>query len=133
MQTIIQWATLGKGQGSHMSPKSKDKIQRAKHTMQEGISEEIHNSPLETTAGQQTSPPDRTPTSPREADGEFFLLRFSSAKRSWRARRPIFSTCSAGGRRSRRTQLLTKPFHCREQNARHGPAAPPRSAVPSEC
>lgn len=94
---IMQRATPGKGQGSHMGPNSKDELQWTEHTMRERISEETKNPPLETPAGLQTGSPDRTPTSPREADGEFFLLRFSSVKKSWRARRPIFSTCSAGG------------------------------------
>lgn len=78
-------------------PTLKGKLQRTEHTTREKISEETKNPPLQTPAGLQTGSPDRTPTSPREADGEFFLLRFSSGKKSWRARRPIFSTCSAGG------------------------------------
>lgn len=78
-------------------PTLKGKLQRTEHATRERISEETKNPPLQTPAGLQTGSPDRTPTSPREADGEFFLLRFSSGKKSWRARRPIFSTCSAGG------------------------------------
>lgn len=85
-----------KGHDIHMGPNSKDKFQRTEHTVHESVSEERKNSPPETPAGLQTGSPDRTPTSPATGE-EFFLLRFSSGKKSWRARLPIFSTCSGGG------------------------------------
>lgn len=87
-----------KGQGRHTALSSEDKLQRTAHAVWGTISEETKTPPLR--AADRL--PCQTPTSPREADEELFLLVFSSGKRSWRARRPILSSCSTEERRRRR-------------------------------
>lgn len=69
--------------------------------MRERISEDNNKLPC----GTQRGSPGGTPTSPVDAEEEFFLLRPSPEKRSGRARRPILGTCAregnAKGRRAR--------------------------------
>lgn len=89
---VVPRAAAGKGQGSRGSY-SKDQLRRVTHVMRERISE--GNKKL--LSGTQPGSPEGTPTSPVDAEEEFFLLRLSPEKTSWRARRPILGTCGTGG------------------------------------
>lgn len=89
------------GAGQPHGPNSKDKLRRVRHVMRERISEDSNKLPC----GTQRGCPGATPTSPVDAEEEFFLLRLSPEKRSWRARRPILGTC---GRGTKGTQSPTR-------------------------